>query len=141
MQALGKDDFTKIPNGVNGIEDRMAVVWSRGVAGGILTPSEFVRAVSTNAAKIFNMYPQKGIIQVIYYYLFYLYLFSFLGGLEGGFLTSGVCVYSPVLRVYVRVRMSVWLWLRSHSQWSVHLSCLYFVLTGAVFRWALMLTW
>ncbi len=54
----------------------MAVVWSRGVAGGILTPSEFVRAVSTNAAKLFNMYPQKGIIQVIkcsiYYYSKYI---------------------------------------------------------------------
>ncbi len=35
---MGKDDFTKIPNGVNGIEDRMAVVWNNGVVPGILTP-------------------------------------------------------------------------------------------------------
>ncbi len=40
---MGKDDFTKIPNGVNGIEDRMSVVWEKGVHTGILTPSEFVR--------------------------------------------------------------------------------------------------
>jgi dihydropyrimidinase len=40
---MGKDDFTKIPNGVNGIEDRMSIVWEKGVHSGILTPQEFVR--------------------------------------------------------------------------------------------------
>jgi len=64
QKAMGKDDFTKIPNGVNGIEDRMAIVWEKGVKSGILTPSEFVKATSSNAAKIFNMYPRKGRIDI-----------------------------------------------------------------------------
>ncbi len=57
-----KDDFTKIPNGVNGIEDRLSIVWTKGVKAGLLSPSDFVRITSTNAAQIFNMYPKRGII-------------------------------------------------------------------------------
>ncbi|HZX28014.1 MAG TPA: dihydropyrimidinase [Telluria sp.] len=64
QKAAGKDDFTKIPNGCGGIEDRMAVVWDGGVNTGRLTPSEFVRITSTNAAQIFNMYPRKGVVAV-----------------------------------------------------------------------------
>ena len=62
QKAAGKDDFTKIPNGCGGVEDRMSVVWDAGVGSGMLTPSEFVKVTSTNAAQIFNMYPRKGLV-------------------------------------------------------------------------------
>jgi len=64
QKAMGRDDFRKIPNGTNGVEDRMAVLWTHGVNTGRLTPSEFVAATSTNAAKIFNVHPRKGSISV-----------------------------------------------------------------------------
>ena len=54
----------KIPNGTGGVEDRMAVLWHHGVNTGRLTPNEFVRVTSTNAAQIFNIYPRKGSVSV-----------------------------------------------------------------------------
>ena len=64
QKAMGRDDFTKIPNGCAGIEDRMSILWHHGVNTGRLTPSEFVRVTSTNAAQIFNLYPRKGAVAV-----------------------------------------------------------------------------
>jgi len=62
QKALGINDFTKIPNGVNGIEDRMAVIWERGVHSGMMSPERFVSVTSSTAARIFNIWPQKGLI-------------------------------------------------------------------------------
>jgi dihydropyrimidinase len=64
QKAMGREDFTKIPNGCGGVEDRMAVLWHHGVNSGRLTPNEFVRITSTNAAQIFNLYPRKGAVRV-----------------------------------------------------------------------------
>jgi len=64
QKAMGKDDFRKIPNGCNGIEDRMSIVWHKGVKGVDLSPSDFVKITSTKAAMLFNLYPRKGRIAV-----------------------------------------------------------------------------
>jgi dihydropyrimidinase len=62
QKRYGVGDFTKIPNGTGGLEDRMPVLWTRGVNTGRLTMNEFVAVTSTNIAKILNMYPRKGAI-------------------------------------------------------------------------------
>lgn len=62
QKRMGRDDFTRIPNGTGGIEDRMHVLWHHGVNSGRLTKNEFVAVTSTNAARIFNIYPRKGSI-------------------------------------------------------------------------------
>jgi len=64
QKMMGRKDFSKIPNGTGGVEDRMAVLWHLGVGSGRLTPTEFVRVTSTSAAQIFNIYPRKGSVSV-----------------------------------------------------------------------------
>ena len=62
QKAAGITDFSKIPNGTGGVEERLAVLWDAGVNSGKLTPSEFVAITSANAAKLFNIYPRKGCV-------------------------------------------------------------------------------
>lgn len=62
QKQAGLEDFRKIPNGTGGVEDRMAILWHHGVRTGRLTPSEFVAATSTNAARIFNIHGKKGVL-------------------------------------------------------------------------------
>jgi dihydropyrimidinase len=64
QKRTGLDDFTKIPNGTGGLEDRMPMLWSHGVTTGRLTMNEFVAVTSTNIAKILNCYPKKGAVLV-----------------------------------------------------------------------------
>ncbi len=62
QKKMGIDNFCLIPNGSNGLEERLAVLWTEGVETGRLTMNEFVAATSTNVAKILNIYPKKGAI-------------------------------------------------------------------------------
>jgi dihydropyrimidinase len=59
-KELGQGNFTKIPNGLPGVGDRMPVLWTQGVVSGRLTPNQFVALHCTNPARIFGLYPQKG---------------------------------------------------------------------------------
>ncbi len=59
-KEMGARDFSKIPNGLPGVGDRMPILWTFGVGKGRLTPAQFVAQTSTNPAKIFGLYPQKG---------------------------------------------------------------------------------
>ncbi|ETA49726.2 dihydropyrimidinase [Rhodobacteraceae bacterium PD-2] len=62
QKRYGLGDFTKIPNGTGGLEDRLPMLWTHGVGTGRLTPEEFVAMTTTNIAKILNGYPRKGAI-------------------------------------------------------------------------------
>src|SRR5206468_12087214 len=64
QKRMGLGDFTKIPNGTGGLEDRMPVLWTAGVNTGRLTKEEFVAVTSANSARILNVYPKKGAIAV-----------------------------------------------------------------------------
>ncbi|HEV2486901.1 MAG TPA: dihydropyrimidinase [Terracidiphilus sp.] len=64
QKALGKDDFTKIPNGGPGIENRLQLLHHHGVGKGNFSLNRFVELVSTAPARIFGMYPKKGVLAV-----------------------------------------------------------------------------
>lgn len=59
-KELGRGNFTKIPNGLPGVGDRLPVLWTFGVGSGKLTPNEFVALNCTNPARMFGLYPRKG---------------------------------------------------------------------------------
>ena len=60
QKTTGRDNFTRIPNGLPGIETRLPLVFAGGVSTGLLSPQRFVELASTNPARIFGMYPRKG---------------------------------------------------------------------------------
>ncbi len=63
-KELGANDFTKIPNGLPGVQDRLPILWTYGVGAGKISANQFVALTATNPAKIFGLYPQKGTLQV-----------------------------------------------------------------------------
>lgn len=64
QKDLGKDDFTKIPNGAPGLEYRPALFYSSFVASGQLSPEEMCTMLAENPARLYGMYPQKGVLAV-----------------------------------------------------------------------------
>ncbi len=64
QKRMGEADFTKIPNGIPSLEDRVSLLYTRGVEGGLLGVHDLVRVASANAARRFGLYPRKGVIAV-----------------------------------------------------------------------------
>jgi len=64
QKEMGREDFTKIPNGIPSLEDRMTVYYTHGVAAGRMDLHRFVDTASTQAAKLFGLFPRKGTIAV-----------------------------------------------------------------------------
>jgi len=64
QKTLGREAFTKIPNGMPTIQDRVNLLYTHGVKEGRITLNRFVEVASTAAAEIFGLYPRKGTIQV-----------------------------------------------------------------------------
>jgi dihydropyrimidinase len=64
QKTIGKDDFSKIPNGGPGLENRLQMIHEFGVGGGRITLNRMVELLSTNPAKLFGLYPRKGTIAV-----------------------------------------------------------------------------
>ncbi|MEA3358367.1 MAG: dihydropyrimidinase [Thermodesulfobacteriota bacterium] len=64
QKDLGKDDFSKIPNGAPGIENRLCLIYNEGVNKGRISVNRFVDLVSTTPAKLFGLYPEKGTVAI-----------------------------------------------------------------------------
>ena len=64
QKTLGRDDFSKIPNGAPGIETRLPIAYSEGVGKGRFSLQKMVALLSTNAARMYGLYPRKGTIAV-----------------------------------------------------------------------------
>lgn len=64
QKVLGKDDFTKIPGGLPGVETRPELIYTAGVTTGKISLEQFVSLLSENIAKQFHLYPQKGILEI-----------------------------------------------------------------------------
>ena len=64
QKTTGRDNFTRIPNGLPGIETRLPLVFSGGVTTGRISPQRFVELTSTGPARIFGLYPRKGTLDV-----------------------------------------------------------------------------
>lgn len=59
-KELGRENFTQIPNGLPGVQDRLPVLWTEGVLAGKISPQQFVALTAANPARIFGLYPRKG---------------------------------------------------------------------------------
>jgi len=64
QKALGKDNFIGIPPGVTGVEERLLLLWQKGVNSGKMSKPRFVEVTSATPAKLLNVYPQKGRVAV-----------------------------------------------------------------------------
>lgn len=64
VKELGRDDFSKIPNGIPGVEHRPALMYTAGVAAGRISAHQFMKLLSEQPAKLFGMYPRKGALAV-----------------------------------------------------------------------------
>jgi dihydropyrimidinase len=64
QKEMGRGDFTKIPNGIPSLEDRVNLLFTHGVKKGRLDLQKFVDVASTQAAKLFGLFPRKGAIQL-----------------------------------------------------------------------------
>ncbi len=64
QKEMGREDFSKIPNGMPGIEHRPAIIWELGVVPGRITENQMASVLSEQPAKIFGLYPRKGALQV-----------------------------------------------------------------------------
>ncbi|MEG1857498.1 MAG: amidohydrolase family protein, partial [Pseudoflavonifractor sp.] len=64
VKTLGRDDFSKIPNGMPGVEHRPVLMYTAGVKTGRISEVQMARLLAENPAKLFGMYPQKGVLAV-----------------------------------------------------------------------------